>query len=119
MPGTDKYSTIIHGYGYTRSGTLSLPAGICLLTGQAVPCISATHKNSDFVHFPEMPDAKYPAGDKIRLVADSCFGPHIRRSQGIFEQCTGQVRVCAYPDTWIAAEPGGGLFQQNDKTDAE
>lgn len=71
IPGTDKYSTIWRDYEYVRFGTLSLLAGIDLLTGEAIPYISETHKSSDFVHFLKMLDAKYPAGDKIRLILDN------------------------------------------------
>lgn len=36
---------------YKRLGTLSLLAGIDLLTGEAIPLISETHKSSDFIEF--------------------------------------------------------------------
>jgi len=54
-----------------RFGTLSLLAGIDLLTGEAIPYISETHKSSDFVHFLKMLDKKYPEGDRIRLLLDN------------------------------------------------
>lgn len=71
VPDTDKYSTVWRDYEYVRYGTVSLLAGIDLLTGEAIPYISDTHKSSDFVHFLEMLNAKYPAGDRIRLVLDN------------------------------------------------
>lgn len=71
IPGTDRYSTIWRDYEYVRFGTLSLLVGIDLLTGEAIPYISETHKSSDFVHFMEMLDTKYPAGDNIRLILDN------------------------------------------------
>ena len=37
-----------------RMGTLSLLAGIGLLTGEAVPLVSLTHKSSDFIEFLKM-----------------------------------------------------------------
>ena len=36
---------------YKRLGTLSLLAGIDLLTGEAIPLVSETHKSSDFIEF--------------------------------------------------------------------
>jgi len=51
--------------------TLSLLTGIDLLTGEAVPYISETHKSSDFVYFLKMLDKKYPEGDRIRLILDN------------------------------------------------
>ena len=35
---------------YKRLGTLSLLAGIDLLTGEAIPIVSETHKSSDFIN---------------------------------------------------------------------
>ena len=58
-------------YEYKRLGTLSLLAGIDLLTGEAFPLVSETHKSSDFIQFLKLLDSKYPAGDKIRLVLDN------------------------------------------------
>ena len=36
---------------YKRLGTLSLLAGIDLLTGEAIPLVSETHKSSEFLEF--------------------------------------------------------------------
>lgn len=58
-------------YEYIRKGTISLLAGIDLLTGEAIPYISDTHKSSDFIVFLKMLDEKYPQGDKIRLILDN------------------------------------------------
>ena len=40
---------------------ISLLAGIDLLTGEAIPLVSETHKNSDFIEFRKILDRKYPA----------------------------------------------------------
>ena len=56
---------------YKRLGTLSLPAGIDLLTGEAIPLISETHKSSDFIEFLKILDKKYPAQDTIRIILDN------------------------------------------------
>lgn len=58
-------------YEYVRKGTLSLLAGIDLLTGEAIPLVSASHKSSDFIHFLKILDEKYPEGDSIRLILDN------------------------------------------------
>lgn len=56
---------------YKRLGTLSLLAGIDLLTGEAIPYVSETHKSSDFIELLKKLDAKYPEGDVIRIVCDN------------------------------------------------
>lgn len=58
-------------YEYVRLGTLSLLAGIDLLTGEAVPLVSESHKSSDFIQFLKILDKKYPEGDTIRLILDN------------------------------------------------
>ena len=58
-------------YEYVRLGTLSLLAGIDLLTGEAVPLVSQTHKSSDFIELLRILDEKYPKGDTIRLILDN------------------------------------------------
>ncbi len=103
VPGTDKCSTIMRDYEYTRFGTLSLLAGIDLLTGEAVPYISATHKSSDFVHFLEMLDAKYPAGDKIRLVLDSHSAHTSKETQEYLNSVPGRFEFVFTPThgSWL------------------
>ena len=71
VPDTEKNSTFQRDYEYVRFGTLSLLAGIDLLTGEAIPHISETHKSSDFVYFLKKLDQKYSEGDKIRLILDN------------------------------------------------
>lgn len=71
VAGTDKTSTIMRDYEYVRHGTLSLLAAIDLLTGEAIPLISNTHKSSDFVCFLKLLDQKYPENDKIRIILDN------------------------------------------------
>lgn len=56
---------------YKRLGTLSLLAGIDLLTGIAIPVVSETHKSSDFILLLKKLDEMYPKGDIIRIVCDN------------------------------------------------
>jgi len=56
---------------YKRLGTLSLLAGIDLLTGIAIPVVSETHKSSDFITLLKKLDEMYPKGDIIRIVCDN------------------------------------------------
>ena len=56
---------------YKRLGTLSLLAGIDLLTGIAIPHVSPTHKSSDFIELLKKLDAMYPENDIIRIVCDN------------------------------------------------
>lgn len=68
---TKENGVIQRDYEYVRKGTLSLLAAIDLLTGEAIPHISDTHKSSDFIVFLKKLDEKYPKEDKIRLILDN------------------------------------------------
>lgn len=68
---TEEIGHVRRDYEYVRLGTLSLLAGLNLLTGEAIPLISETHKSSDFIEFLQKLDQKYPEGDTIRLILDN------------------------------------------------
>ena len=68
---TEKNGFVRRDYEYMRRGTISLLAGLDLLTGEAIPLVSKTHKSSDFIEFLKILDAKYPEGDTIRLILDN------------------------------------------------
>ena len=74
--GEDLRPTVGNGYvmrdaEYKRLGTLSLLAGIDLLTGEAIPYVSTTHKSSDFIELLKKLDDRYPKRDIIRIVCDN------------------------------------------------
>ena len=46
-------------------------AGIDLLTGEAIPLVSETHKSSDFIEFLKILDKKYPSQDTIRIILNN------------------------------------------------
>lgn len=103
IPGTAKNSTICRDYEYVRLGTLSLPAAIDLLTGEAIPLVSPTHKSSDFVRFLKILDEKYPAGDKIRLVLDNHSAHTSRETQEYLNTVPGRFEFVFTPThgSWL------------------
>ena len=68
---TEGNSCVYRDYEYKRLGTLSLIAGIDLLTGIAIPVVSETHKSSDFICLLKKLDEMYPEGDVIRIIRDN------------------------------------------------
>jgi len=62
---------VYRDYEYKRLGTLSLLAGIDLLTGIAIPVVSDTHKSADFITLLEKLDEMYPKEDMIRIICDN------------------------------------------------
>ena len=56
---------------YVRHGTVSLLAGLNLMTGEVVPLVRDTHNSSDFIDFLKIVDKRYPDAERIRLVLDN------------------------------------------------
>jgi hypothetical protein len=64
VPGT--YATFARDYEYKRHGTLSLLAGIDLLTGKVHALVKERHRSREFIEFLKLLDAAYPAGTAIK-----------------------------------------------------
>jgi transposase len=65
------YPGIGRDYEYKRYGTVSLLAGINLMSGEITADVSETHKSSDFIRFLGILDERYASADKIRVVLDN------------------------------------------------
>jgi transposase len=68
-PGT--HSTIARDHEYKRHGTLSLLAGIDLLTGKVHACVENRHRSREFVGFLKLLDKAYPTDTAIKLILDN------------------------------------------------
>jgi transposase len=75
---------------YKRHGTLSLLAGIDLLTGKVHACVENRHRSREFVGFLKMLDAAYPTETAIKLILDN-HSAHISKET----------------KAWLAAQPEG------------
>lgn len=105
---TGKASSLWRDYEYIRFGTLSLLAAIDLLTGEAIPFVSPTHKSSDFVHFLKILDGKYPPGDKIRLILDNHSAHTLRETQEYLNTVPGRFEFVFTPThgSWLTMVEG-------------
>jgi transposase len=56
---------------YERHGTLSLLAGIDLLSGQVHACVEDRHRSREFIDFLKKLDAAYPTDTAIKLILDN------------------------------------------------
>ncbi|MGY4362823.1 transposase [Bradyrhizobium sp. i1.3.1] len=91
VPGV--HATFARDYEYKRHGTLSLLAGIDLLTGKVHALVKDRHRSREFVEFLKLLDAAYPAKAEIKLILDN-HSAHISR----------ETRA------WLDTRPAG-LFQ--------
>jgi transposase len=70
-PQPGSHPTFARDHEYKRHGTLSLLAGIDLLTGQIHASIEDRHRSREFVGFLKKLDAAYPADTAIKVILDN------------------------------------------------
>src|SRR5215475_306044 len=88
VPGS--YATFSRDHEYKRHGTLSLLAGIDLLTGKVHALVKDRHRSREFIEFLKLLNAAYPAGTAIKLILDN-HSAHISRET----------------KAWLATQPAG------------
>jgi len=82
-PVPARHSAVGRDYEYVRHGTLSLLAGIDLLSGEVLGLVRQRHRSAEFVEFLRLADARYPAGARIRIVLDN-HSAHISKETRAF-----------------------------------
>ncbi len=82
-PVPEKYATIGRDHEYIRHGTLSLLAGIDLLSGEVLGLVRPRHRSTEFIEFLKLADGHYPAGARIRIVLDN-HSAHISKQTRSF-----------------------------------
>src|ERR1700736_4036153 len=84
------HATFARDHEYKRHGTLSLLAGIDLLTGKVHALVRDRHRSREFIEFLKLLDAAYPPRTAIKLILDN-HAAHISKET----------------KTWLAAQPDG------------
>ena len=88
LPGTSP--TVMRDHEYQRHGTLTLMAGIDLLTGHVHALVKERHRSREFIEFLKILDAAYQADTAIEVILDN-HSAHISRETS----------------SWLAAQPVG------------
>src|SRR5947209_4081027 len=70
-PEPGKHATFARDHEYKRYGTVSLLAGIDLLTGQVHALVKDRHRSCEFIEFLKLIDAAYPTHTAIKLILDN------------------------------------------------
>ena len=76
VPGV--HATFARDHEYKRHGTLSLLAGIDLLSGKVHALVRDRHRSREFIEFLKLLDAAYPVSTAIKLILDN-HSAHISR----------------------------------------
>lgn len=82
-PVSGKHSAVGRDHEYIRHGTLSLLAGIDLLSGEVLGLVRKRHRSVEFIEFLKLADGHYPAGARIRVVLDN-HSAHISKETRTF-----------------------------------
>jgi len=69
VPG--EHATFTRDYEYKRHGTVSLLAGIDLLSGKVHALVRNRHRSREFIEFLKLADAAYPAHTAIKVILDN------------------------------------------------
>ena len=70
-PVAGEHACVARDHEYKRHGTLSLLAGIDLLTGQVHACVEDRHRSREFIGFLKKLDAAYPSETAIKVILDN------------------------------------------------
>ncbi len=89
-PQPGAYATFARDHEYKRHGTVSLLAGIDLLTGRVHALVKDRHRSREFIEFLKLLDAAYPAHTAIKLILDN-HSAHISKET----------------KAWLADQPAG------------
>jgi transposase len=89
-PKPGVHATFARDHEYKRHGTLSLLAGIDLLTGKVHACVEDRHRSREFVSFLKRLDDAYPTGTAIKLILDN-HSAHVSKET----------------NAWLATRPQG------------
>jgi transposase len=89
-PEPGVHATFARDHEYKRHGTVSLLAGIDLLTGQVHALVKDRHRSREFIEFLKLLDAAYPAHTAIKLILDN-HSAHISKET----------------KAWLADQPAG------------
>jgi transposase len=70
-PEPGAHATFAREHEYKRHGTVSLLAGIDLVTGKVHALVKDRHRSREFIEFLELLDSAYPARTAIKLILDN------------------------------------------------
>jgi len=104
----DLMPTMKHGFvgrdsEYKRHGTVSLLAGMDLISGEIIPLVRETHKSADFVDFLKLLDKKYDTKLKIRIVLDNHSAHTSKETRRYLDQHPGRFEFVFTPKhgSWL------------------
>jgi transposase len=103
-PVANEHRCVARDHEYKRHGTLSLLAGIDLLTGQVHACVENRHRSREFIGFLKKLDAAYPTDTAIKVILDN-HSAHVSKetNKWLAEQRDGRFNFVFTPKhgSWL------------------
>jgi transposase len=103
-PVADQHPCVARDHEYKRHGTLSLLAGIDLLTGQVHACVENRHRSREFIGFLKKLDTAYPSDTAIKIILDN-HSAHVSKetNKWLAEQRDGRFSFVFTPKhgSWL------------------
>ena len=112
VPGT--YATFSRDHEFKRHGTLSLLAGIDLLTGKVHALVKDCHRSREFIEFLKLLNAAYPAGTAIKRIPTitGCISPEKPKPGSLLNRRAASAFNFATPKHASWLNPIEGFFSK-------
>lgn len=101
IPG--RFSAFLRDYEYIRHGTVTLMAGINLLTGEVYGQVVDRHRSREFVEFLKMLNESFPEKTTVRIILDNHSAHVSKETQTFLKTVPGRFEFIFTPKhgSWL------------------
>ena len=111
-PAPGRHATFARDHEYKRHGTVSLLAGIDLITGQVYAFVKDRHRGREFIEFLKLLDNAYPNHATIKLILDN-IGAYLQGDQGLARRAADRsLRIDLHAQARLVAQSRRRLLLQ-------
>ena len=110
-PEPGVHATFAREHEYKRHGTISLLAGIDLVTGKVHALVKDRHRSREFIGFLKLLDAAYPAHTAIKLIFDNHSAHISKETEDLARRSTrAPLLIHLHSQARLLAQPRRGLL---------
>ena len=112
-PVPNVHATFARDHEYKRHGTLSLLAGIDLLTGKVYALVRDRHRSREFIRIPQASRCRLSGQHCDQVDPRQSFRTHLEGNQSLARHATGRpLRLYVHAQARLLAQPHRGLLLQ-------
>jgi transposase len=103
LPPTKEHGFVGRDYEYKRLGTVTLLAGMDLITGEIIGLVRDRHRSAEFVEFLEELDKRYADARRIRVILDNHSAHISKETRAYLERHPGRFDFVFTPKhgSWL------------------